>query len=128
MGKYEDEYDAINQAIAATGRSRKEIAALLYPGRKLSTAESLLSRLLSPESTDVNLSVAQEKAIMRATRSEDVIYQLCDEFGFERPIRKKAALETEIKLKMESMQQQMSSLADMLQKVIEGKSNKEGEG
>ena len=115
--KYEDEYDAINTAIAATGRSKKELAALLYPGRKLSTAESLFSRLLSPESTDVNLTVAQEKAIMRATRPEDVIYQLCDEFGFDRPARKKAALETEIRLSMMNMQKQMLEMMQKLEKL-----------
>lgn len=85
---YEDIYDAIEKAIASSGKTKKEIASILYPGRKIETATSLLSRALTPENTDVNLNIEMILTILKETRPDDFIAYLCDEFGFERPIRK----------------------------------------
>ncbi len=119
---YEDPYSALDQSIAATGKSKKEIAAIVYPGRRIETALSLLSRALTPENTDVNLNIEMIETIMSNTRPDDFIYYMCDRFGFERPERKKAALETELRMKMESMQRQMSEMFVMMKKMEKEKS------
>jgi hypothetical protein len=65
---YEDAYDALNQSMAETGRTRKEVASRIYPGRKIETALSLFSRAMSPENTDVNLSQEMVKTVLECTR------------------------------------------------------------
>lgn len=117
--QYEDAYDALNQAIAETGRSRKEIAARVYPGRKIETAHSLLSRALSPENTDVHLTQEMVETIMEASRPDDYIFYLCDKFGFDRPARKPAALEADIRMSMQDMQRQMAELLKKVKRMEE---------
>ena len=85
---YDDPYDALDKSIAFSGKTKKAIAAAIYPGRQPDTAKSLLSRAMSSENTDVHLSIENLMALLRETRPEDFIYYLCDEFGFERPERK----------------------------------------
>lgn len=85
---YDDVYDAVEKSIAISGKTKKSIAAAVYPGRQPETAKSLLSRSLSPENTDVNLSVEALETIMMETRPDDAIYYLCDKYGFERPAKK----------------------------------------
>lgn len=85
---YDDIYEAVEHGIAASGKQKKEIASHIYPGRNIETAKSLLTRALAPENTDVNLSVHALLAIMAETRPDDVIYFMCDQFGFERPPKK----------------------------------------
>ena len=114
---YEDAYDALNQSIAETGRSRKEIAARVYPGRKIETAHSLFSRALSPENTDVHLTEEMIETIMDASRPDDYIFYLCDKYGFDRPARKPAALEADIRLNLQGMQKQMIELVKKIDKL-----------
>jgi hypothetical protein len=85
---YDDAYDALEKSIAASGKTKKEIAASCYPGRSIETAKSLLSRALSPENTDVHLCICTILTVMHETRPDDIIFYLCDEFGFNRPDRK----------------------------------------
>jgi hypothetical protein len=88
---YEGPQDALQKSIASSGKPQKQIACAVYPGRQPETAKSLLSRGLSPENTDVRINIENLLTIMRETRPEDFIYYLCDEFGFERPLRKQKA-------------------------------------
>ena len=118
---YEDAYDALNQSIAETGRSRKDIASKVYPGRKIETALSLFSRAMSPENTDVHLSQEMIEAIIESTRPDDYLFYLCDKFGFERPARKPAALEAEIRLSMQGMQRQMGEMMKKLERLEKAK-------
>lgn len=85
---YDGPFDALEKSIALSGKTKKAVAAAVYPGRNQDTAKSLLSRALSPENTDVHLSVENLLTTMRETRPDDIIYYLCDEFGFERPDKK----------------------------------------
>jgi hypothetical protein len=114
---YEDAYDALNQAIAETGRSRKEIASKIYPGRKIETAHSLFSRAMSPENTDVHMTQEMIETIIENSRADDYIFYLCDKYGFERPGRKPAALEAEIRLSLQGMQKQMGELMKKMEKI-----------
>ena len=113
---FDDAYDALNQSIAETGRPRKAIAAKIYPGRKLSTAEGLFSRMMTPENDDVHLTQEAVEAIMEETRPDDYIYYLCDKYGFERPPRKPAALEAEIRLSLAGMQKQLVEMMAKLER------------
>jgi len=124
---YEDAYDALNQSIAATGRSRKEIAIRVYPGRPLNTAQSLLTRALSPENTDVHLSQEIIETILDATRADDYIFYLCEKYGFERPGKKPAALESDIRLGLQGMQRQMSELMKKVEKLEREKGKSQAE-
>ena len=114
---YEDAYEALEAAMNATGKSRKELAALCYPGRRLETAFSLFSRAMNPENTDVNLTNEQKEIILKNTRADDYIYYLCDKFGFERPEKQKNAIEDELRLSMMSMQKQMLDMMQKLEKI-----------
>lgn len=112
---YEDVYDAIEKAIASAGKTKKEIASVIYPGRRIETAMSLLTRALSPENTDVNLNAEMLLTIMRECRPNDVINFLCDEFGFERPSKKdKTSFEKEVKSQVKNIQDQVSALMHQL--------------
>lgn len=112
---YDDVYDALGQSIAETGRPRKALAARIWPGRKLSTAEGLFSRAMSPENTDVNLTEEMVEVIMEETRPDDYIFYLCDKFGFERPLRKPAALENRLLQNLAGMQKQMADMVKELE-------------
>lgn len=108
---YEDIYEATDHAIASTGKQKKEIAANIYPGRNIETAKSLLTRALSPENSDVHYTVEMMLAIMAETRPEDVLYFLCDHFGFDRPARKdKESFER-------TMKKQVRVLVDSLMRI-----------
>jgi hypothetical protein len=85
---YESIEDALEKSIITSGKSKKEIASVLYPDCQIETAKSRLSRALSPEHDDVHVSIGHLKKIMKETRPDDVIYCLCDEFGFDRPNKK----------------------------------------
>lgn len=112
---YETIYDALQKAIATSGRSQKEIAALLWPGRDISTAKSLLSRALSPENTDVNLSPEKLITIMKEARPEDFIFFLCDEFGFERPARR---IKKDVRREIEGQVKNISATLEVLVKKL----------
>lgn len=81
-------YYILDRSIAISGKTKKEIAAAIYPGRKPETAKSLLSRAMSSENMDVHLSIENILIIIKETRPDDFLYFLCDEFGFERPSKK----------------------------------------
>lgn len=85
---YDSIEDAMEKSIIASGKTKKEIASVLYPDCQIETAKSRLSRALSPEHSDVNISTGHMLATMNAARPDDVIYFLCDQFGFIRPDKK----------------------------------------
>ena len=115
---YEDIYDAIEKAIGVSGKTKKELAMILYPGRQIDTAKSLLSRALSPENTDVHLSIEMLITLLKETRSDDFIYYLCDEFGFERPHKKDtASFEREIKNQVKGLKEQLNTIARGLEQM-----------
>lgn len=119
---YEDAYDAIEKAIAASGKTKKELAAVLYPGRQIETAKSLLTRALTPENTDVHLSIEMLLTILRETRSDDFIYFLCDEFGFERPQRKdKESFKRDVKQDLKALIDQVKNLSRKVDVMENGK-------
>lgn len=108
---YEGIYDAIESGISASGRTRKELASIIYPGRQIETAQSILTRALSPENTDVHFSIEALLTILRETRADDFIYFLCDEFSFERPQRKdKETFKREMKQDMKSLTELVKQL------------------
>jgi hypothetical protein len=108
---YDGPYDALEKAIAASGKNKKTIATMLYPGCQPETAKSRFSRALSPEYTDVNITLENLIAILRESRPDDFLYWICDAFGFERPQKKtKANLRREVQGKIDSIQKQLAAL------------------
>jgi hypothetical protein len=85
---YDGPQDSLEKSILLSGKTKKAVATVVYPDCQPETAKSRLSRALSTEHTDVNVSIGNLLTIMRETRPDDFIYYLCDEFGFERPAKK----------------------------------------
>jgi hypothetical protein len=85
---YEDIYDAVNRQIAESGKNRSCLALVIYPGAKPETAVSKLTRALSPENTDVSLTVEMMRVIMKECGANHIINYLCDDYGYDRTHRK----------------------------------------
>jgi hypothetical protein len=115
---YEGPEDALEKSIVISGKTRKEVAGALYPDCAIETAKSRLSRALSTEHHDVNISLGHLLIIMRDTRPDDFINFLCDKFGFNRPDRKSTETikrdihseVTEINTRLKSLLRQLPSL------------------
>ena len=84
---YDDEYDALNQMIANSDKSAKELAAFLFPERKLDSAHARLRACLNPE-RDERLTFGQIVAAMRFCGRFDPLMYACDETLHARPDRK----------------------------------------
>ena len=122
---YDGPYDALQKSIATSGKNQKEIASILWPGRDIGTAKSLLSRSLSPENTDVHLSPEKLLTIMKETRPEDFIFFLCDEFGFERPVKRvKKDVRREIESEVKNISATLTNLMKKLS-LLEGREDEE---
>jgi hypothetical protein len=116
---YDDIYEAIDLQIMLSGKPKKELASILYPGRQIETAKSLFSRALSPENTDVHLSVEKLMALLDQIGAENIINYLCDRYFFQRPQKRSpeaAALDKDEYIKhlirqYEAMGMQLKKLA-----------------
>jgi len=86
---YDDEYDALAQMIANSEKSPKELAAFLFPDRKLDSAHARLRACLNPEK-DERLTFGQIIAAMRFCGRFDPLMYACDETLHARPDRKAA--------------------------------------
>jgi hypothetical protein len=112
---YDGPYDALEKSIAQSGKPKKQIASAVYPGRQCDTAKSLLSRAMSPENSDVRISIENLLVIMKETRAEDFIYFLCDEFGFERPVKRlKKDVKRQIQEELAKISARMAQLTKSL--------------
>jgi hypothetical protein len=108
---YDDLFEAIDIQIMASGLSKKELAAHVWPGRRIETAKSLFSRAINPENTDVHLSAEHLIAIMDLIGPDHIINYLCDRYFYQRPSkrdRQAAALNRE---------QQAEELVNQLQEL-----------
>jgi hypothetical protein len=85
---YEDLYDAVNRQIAEAGKTRMYLSQVIYPGVKPETAQSKFTRALSPENTDVSLTVEMLRVIMKECGANHIINYLCDDYGYDRTHRK----------------------------------------
>lgn len=86
---YDDEYDALAQMIANSEKTPKELAAFLFPDRKLDSAHARLRACLNPEK-DERLTFGQIIAAMRFCGRFDPLMYACDETLHARPDRKAA--------------------------------------
>ncbi|HVN95510.1 MAG TPA: hypothetical protein VMT62_03700 [Syntrophorhabdaceae bacterium] len=82
---FEDEYDVLTYTIATSGKPPKLIASRIYPGVEERTATARLSRLLSPDSTDVPLKWEKIKAILDETTPEHWMRYMAQIFGYKSP-------------------------------------------
>lgn len=115
---YDDIYEAIDLQIMVSGKSKKELAAVLYPGRQIETAKSLFSRAMSPEHTEVNLNIEKLMALLDQAGAEHVINYLCDRYFFQRP--QKRAIEAahlEENEKIDSLIRQFESISMQMKRL-----------
>lgn len=111
---YDGILDAINKAVNGNpkGLSLKQIAMELWPARNPDTARSVLSRTLNEE-TDVHLNPQELLLLMKIIeRPEDIIFFLCDEFGFDRPMKKdKESFKKEVKGDLKNIMENLKHLS-----------------
>lgn len=81
---YEDEFDALRAAIAASGKSMKEVACHLFNHMKPESAYARLAACLNEEK-DQRLTLGQVVALCRYCETADPLLWLADSLGYERP-------------------------------------------
>jgi len=117
---YDDEFDAIQTAIAESGKSFKEVANHMFPDMK---PESAYARLKSCCSSigDQRLSFGQVIRLMRFCGSYDPLMHACDETLHARPDRKSADDE-QVKL-VEAMNAAADTMAKAMRQleILQGK-------
>lgn len=93
---YDDEFDAITQAINDSGKTWKEVAAHIFPDMKPDSAYARLKVCASPTG-DQRLTFGQVIRLMVFCERYDPLMHACDETLHARPDRKTPADE-EVKL------------------------------
>lgn len=121
---YEGIMDALNKMVNGNpkGLSLKQIAMTLWPSRNSDTARSVFSRTLNEE-TDVHLNPEEVVRTMHiADAPEHIIYFLCDEFGFERPLRKdKESFKRDVKSELKGVMNQLRIITKKIESLENGK-------
>lgn len=84
---FEDEFEALAMMISNSSKSTKEVAAFLFPDRKLDSAYARLKACLNPEK-DERLTFGQIIAAMNFCGTFDPLMYACDETMHARPDRK----------------------------------------
>ena len=84
---YDDEFDALQEMVRASGKSKKELAAYLFPHLKPESAYARLAACLNPEK-DERLSFGQIIAAMKFCGCYDPLMFACDETLHGRPDRR----------------------------------------
>ncbi|WP_374491618.1 hypothetical protein [Brachymonas sp.] len=84
---YDDEFDAIQQAISDSGKPFKIVAAHMFPDMKPESAYAKLKRCCSPDG-DERLTFGQVIRLMGFCECYDPLYYACDDTLHARPDRK----------------------------------------
>ena len=84
---YEDEFEALNLMISASGKSKKELAVFLFPHLKPVSAYARLTACLNPDK-DERLTFGQIIAAMKFCERYDPLMFACDETMHGRPDRR----------------------------------------
>jgi len=111
---YDTDCDAINAAIASSGKTFKQVASALWPAKGIDTAYARLKNCLNPDK-DEKLSFAEVIFICRETGNFDPINHACDELSLHRPTPKAPADEhAEL---MQTIARQQASLLQTMQRL-----------
>ena len=117
---FEDIYDAINTDLAVSRTPRKEMAIILWPGRRPETAMGLFSRAMTPDNTDVHLSIEHLIAIIKHTGGQHTLYYLCDFAKFERPIKKSnETMREEVRREMQDLLIELRRVAKKIDDTVD---------
>lgn len=84
---YDDEFDAIRQAISDSGKEFKTVAGHMFPDMKPESAYAKLKRC-SETTGDERLTFGQVIRLMRLCEAYDPLMHACDETLHARPDRK----------------------------------------
>ena len=111
---YDTDADAINAAIAASGKTFKQVASALWPSMKMDSAYARLKNCLNAD-RDEKLSFTEVIFICRETGNFDPIMHACDELSLHRPTPKVPADEhAEL---MQTIARQQASLLQTMQRL-----------
>jgi len=86
--KYEDEWDAQRSIVEESDKTYKKAAYHLYPELKPDTGYAKLKACVNQEK-DGNLTFGRIIEISKFCNRADALFFMCDELGYERPIKKK---------------------------------------
>ncbi|MCC7041091.1 MAG: hypothetical protein IT516_12355 [Burkholderiales bacterium] len=81
---YDDEFEAIREAIASSDHEFKEVACHLWPSRKPESAYARLKACLN-ETKDERLTFGEIVEICRFCDRYDPLYFMCDQVSHDRP-------------------------------------------
>ncbi len=81
---YDDEFDALQQMIAASNRTFKDCATFLWPDLKPESAYARLKACVNPHG-DQNLKFGQIVSLARYCGRFDALYYMADELAHARP-------------------------------------------
>lgn len=81
---YDDEFDALNQMVAHSEKSAKDLAVFLFPHLKMESAYARLKACLNPEK-DERLTFGQIIAAMNFCGTFDPLMYACAETSHSRP-------------------------------------------
>lgn len=84
---YDDEFDAIAQAISDSGKEFKTVAAHIFPDMKPESAYAKLKKCVHPDA-DERLTFGQVIRLMKFCEAFDPLMHACDETLHARPDRK----------------------------------------
>lgn len=84
---YDDEFDAITQAINNSGKTWKQVAAHIFPDMKPDSAYARL-KVCASQNGDQRLTFGQVLRLMNFCEAYDPLYHACDETLHARPDRK----------------------------------------
>lgn len=84
---YDDEFDAITQAINASGKTWKQVAAHIFPDMKPDSAYARL-KVCASSTGDQRLTFGQVIRLMTFCEAYDPLMHACDETLHARPDRK----------------------------------------
>lgn len=84
---FDDEFDALQQAIAASGKTVKDVATHLFPHLRGESAYARLKACINAD-RDERLTMSQVVLLMRYTGQYQPLHFMCDETFHARPDRK----------------------------------------
>lgn len=84
---YDDEFEAIREAITDSGKTYKVVAAFMFPDMKPDSAYAKLKRCVDSQG-DERLTFGQVIRLMNFCGSYDPLYYACDDTLHARPDRK----------------------------------------
>jgi hypothetical protein len=109
--EYSSSEDAISTLIIMSGMPPKEMASQMWPDVPLETAQQRLRDKTNPNKQH-KFTIDELKDMQKISGRADVLYWLCDQLSFERPVRK--TIEKEFQELKEGMSTFLNNIDSMM--------------